>query len=265
MQIRKLVGMLFLTALFLSCSAPKVAYFQDIRPGNSEQGPSPLDIRLRPEDKISILVNSRDPLLTGLFNLPIASRQISAGGTGTSSGSQGLSGYTVNRDGNIDFPVLGSLHVEGKTREETASYIKDELIRNNLVKDPVVTVEFMNLTFSVLGEVSRPGRFHIDKDRVTLLEALGMAGDLTIYGERDRVLVQRGSGGEMSLYKVNLRSGKDLYASPAYYLQQNDIVYVEPNRVRARQSTVNGNNVRSTSFWMSLASLLTTITVLIVK
>ena len=142
---------------------------------------------------------------------------------------------------------------------------KREVDLRNLVKDPVVTVEFMNLTVSVLGEVANPGRFNIDKDRLTLLDALSMAGDLTVYGKRENVLVQREENGKKTLYRVNLNSGYDLYASPVYYLQQNDIVYVEPNSVRARQSTVNGNNVRSTSFWLSLASLLTTITVLIVK
>lgn len=265
MKIKKLIGVLVITALLSSCAAPKVAYFQDMQPGTAEQVINTMEIRVRPEDKISILVNSKDPLLMGLFNLPIASRQISAGGMGTSSNGQGISGYTVNKNGNIDFPVLGEIHIEGKTREEIAAYIKKELIKNNLVKDPVVTVEFMNLTVSVLGEVANPGRFNIDKDKLTLLDAIGMAGDLTIYGEREKVLVQREENGKRVLYKVNLNSGYDLYASPVYYLQQNDIVYVEPNSVRARQATVNGNNVRSTSFWLSLASLLTTITVLIVK
>ena len=151
------------------------------------------------------------------------------------------------------------------TREEIALCIKEELISKNLVKDPVVTVEFMNLTVSVLGEVANPGRFNIDKDRLTLLDALSMAGDLTVYGKRENVLVQREENGKKTLHQVNLNSGYDLYASPVYYLQQNDIVYVEPNSMKARQATVNGNNVRSASFWMSLASLLTTITVLIVK
>ena len=150
-------------------------------------------------------------------------------------------------------------------RHKIASYIKEELVSKNLVKDPVVTVEFMNLTVSVLGEVANPGRFNIDKDKLTLLDALSMAGDLTVYGKRENVLVQREENGKQTLYQVNLNSGYDLYASPVYYLQQNDIVYVEPNSMKARQATVNGNNVRSASFWMSLASLLTTITVLIVK
>ncbi len=254
---------LLTAAMLSSCAAPKMAYFQDVPTGTAEQVVNTSDIRVRPEDKISILVNSKDPLLMELFNLPIVSRQI--GTSSGSSNSQGISGYTVNNDGNIDFPVLGEVYVAGMTREEIASHIKDELISRNLVKDPVVTVEFMNLTVSVLGEVAKPGRFSIDKDRLSLLDAIGMAGDLTVYGKRDNVLVQREENGKKVLYRVNLNSGYDLYSSPVYYLQQNDIVFVEPNSTKARQSTVNGNNIRSTSFWISLASLLTTITVLIVK
>lgn len=263
MKIRYTLFLLTVAFLLGSCAAPRVAYFTDMKQGAAEQVLNPLEIRVRPEDKISILVNSKDPLLMDLFNLPIISRQI--GSSSGTSNSQGVSGYTINRDGDIDFPVLGKIHVEGMTREEIAAHIKDKLMTQNLVKDPVVTVEFMNLTVSVLGEVARPGRFNIDKDRLTLLDALSMAGDLTVYGKRENVLVQREENGKKVLYKVNLNSGYDLYASPVYYLQQNDIVYVEPNSMKARQATVNGNNVRSASFWMSLASLLTTITVLIVK
>ncbi len=263
MKIRYILFLLTVALLLGSCATPKVAYFTDLKPGTAEQVLNPLEIRVRPEDKISILVNSKDPLLINLFNLPIISRQI--GTTSGTSNGQGISGYTVNKDGAIDFPVLGCIHVAGMTREEIALCIKEELISKNLVKDPVVTVEFMNLTVSVLGEVAKPGRFNIDKDRLTLLDALSMAGDLTVYGKRDNVLVQREENGKKTLYQVSLNSGYDLYASPVYYLQQNDIVYVEPNSMKARQATVNGNNVRSASFWMSLASLLTTITVLIVK
>ena len=150
------------------------------------------------------------------------------------------------------------------TRAEIASYIKEELVSKNLVKDPVVTVEFMNLTVSVLGEVATPGRFNIEKDKLTLLEALSMAGDLTVYGKRKTCWYNGRKTGK-TLYQVNLNSDMTFMPLPVYYLQQNDIVYVEPNSMKARQATVNSNNVRSASFWMSLASLLTTITVLIVK
>lgn len=252
--------------LFSSCSASRqTSYFQDVRPGGEGIAIArPLEIRIQPEDRLSILVNSRDPQLTNLFNLPIVSRQIGQDSP-TGGSSQGVSGYTVDSRGEIDFPVLGKIPVAGKSREEIASFIKKELIDKNYVKDPVVTVEFVNLCVSVLGEVKNPGRFHIERDQLTLLDAISMAGDLTIYGKRDRVMVLRKDGDKQLAYEVNLCSADLLYASPAYHLQQNDVVYVEPNPVRARQSTVNGNNVLSTSFWFSLASLLTTVSILIFK
>ena len=123
----------------------------------------------------------------------------------------------------------------------------------------------MNLGIAVMGEVNRPGRYNIDKDNITILDALSLAGDLTIFGKREKVLVLRREDGRQRVYGVNLCSAEYLYSSPVYYLQQNDVVYVEPNDTRARQATVNGNNVRSTSFWISLTSLLTTIAVLIFK
>ena len=252
----------------VSCSTPAhIAYFQDLRPGESEQQVvAATEIKVRPADKLSILVNSRDPLLSDLFNLPIMSRQVGQAARGTSTNtSQGVSGYTVDEEGMIDFPVLGKIKVAGMNREEIAAFIKGELLAKNLIKDPVVTVEYMNLCVSVLGEVNSPGRYSIDRDKVTLLDAISMAGDLTIYGKREKVLVLREEEGVQRVYGVNLCSAEHLYTSPVYYLRQNDVVYVEPNNVRARQATVNGNNVRSTSFWISLASLLTTIAVLVFK
>lgn len=254
--------------LATACSAPKIAYLEDINSGQTVQIANVKNIRILPDDKISVLVNSRDPLLSNLFNLPYVTRQLGAIDN-RSSYSQGLSGYTVDTEGNIDFPVLGKVHVAGLTRSEIAAKIKGELEGQNLVKDPVVTVEFLNLTVSVLGEVQRPGRFSIDKDRVTILDAISMAGDLTIHGKRQNVLVQRETDGQTTLYRVDLTKGSELYASPVYYLQQNDVVYVEPNAMKARQATVNGNNVRSTAFWFSLVSVLTsiatTVTVIVTK
>lgn len=254
---------------FNSCSSSKeVVYFQDLRPGESEiKLPEVQPITVRPEDKISIIVNSRDQELTNLFNLPYVTKRLGQpalkNGISGSTNDQGVSGYTVDAEGNIDFPVLGKVHVEGMQRGEIAETIKNELVNKNLVKDPVVTVEFMNLSVSVMGEVNNPGRFSIDRDRITILDALSLAGDLTIYGNRSKVLVLREENGIQRTYGIDLTSGEYVYTSPAYYLQQNDLVYVEPNAVRARQSTVNGNNVRSTSFWISLASLLTSIGILI--
>lgn len=255
-------------ALLSSCATPKeVVYFQDLQQTDGTLAAvQAKEIRVRPDDKISIIVNSRDPQLTDLFNLPYVSRQLGQtlrSVTSTYGQSQGVSGYTIDSDGNIDFPVLGKIHVEGMTREEIGRCIKDELVGQDLVKDPVVTVEFMNLTVSVMGEVAKPGRYAIERDRITILDALSMAGDLTIYGRRDAVMVQRMEGDTLQVYQLNLVSGQDVYNSPAFYLQQNDLVYVAPNDVKVRESTVNGNNIRSTSFWISLGSMLTSVAVLI--
>jgi polysaccharide export outer membrane protein len=139
------------------------------------------------------------------------------------------------------------------------------LIEQELISNPIVTVEFENLTFSVLGEVENPGRYNITKDHLTLLDAISMAGDLKITGKRTDIIVLRNEDNQQKSYKINLCSANELYSSPAFYLKQNDVVYIQPNDMRTRQSTINGNNVRSSSFWISLASLLTSVTMLFVK
>lgn len=249
-----------------ACSASKeITYFQDLTPGESEiELASSSEIKIMPLDKLSIIVTSQNPKLTNLFNLPMASRQIGSESSSNSSNG-GVLCYTVDSQGDIEFPILGTVHVGGMTRKEVATHIKQKLQSREQVTDPVVTVDFVNLTVSVLGEVDNPGRYSIDKDKVTVLDALSQAGDLTIQGKRNNVMVLRTEEGMQRVYAIDLRSAKNLYSSPAYYLQQNDVIYVEPNGTKARQSTVNGNTVRSTSFWFSLVSLLTTLVVLIVK
>ena len=232
-KLDKYLLVLTFLCFLASCSSSKrIAYFQDLKPGESElfTSLSPHYIKVLPGDKITILINSREPQLAELFNLAITAKAI-----GTTSNNSGILSYTVDLEGYIEFPVLGAINVNGKTRKEIASLIKEELISRELLKDPVVTVEFA---------------------KVTLLDAIGMAGDLTIYGKRDKVFVLRENGGTRYSYSVNLCSAEDLFSSPAYYLQQNDIVYVEPGNVRANQSTVNGNTIRSTSFWISVTSLI---------
>lgn len=252
---------------FCSCNSSKdVLYFQDLKAGDSvAMAAIPVPVTVRPDDKISIVVNSRDPQLMALFNLPRVNKQMSTVGQASStnvSNGQDVMGYTVDSRGEIEFPVLGKIKVEGKTREEIGTYIKNELIAKNLVKDPIVTVEFMNLCVSVLGEVNSPGRYGIDRDKTTIIDALSMAGDLTINGNRNNVTVLRQDGDVQRVYAIDLTSGRDIYSSPAYYLQQNDVIYVEPNEMRARQSTVNGNTIRSASFWISITSLVMSIVVL---
>lgn len=144
---------------------------------------------------------------------------------------------------------------------QVTELIKKRLIEEELIKDPIVTVQFLNFKVSVIGEVGRPGTFDISGDRITLLEALSMAGDLTIYGRRDRVAVIREKDGKRSILYHDLRSS-DIFQSPCYYLQQNDIVYVEPNNAKTGQSRINSNN--SVGVWLSGVSVLASITSLLV-
>lgn len=261
---------LFLFSLLVtsSCSTPKdVAYFQDVTNESivlSQQG----EIKIEPNDKLSIVVKTMDPSLSALFNLSTISDRVgetptlsTGAGTLRNSGvmSTGISKYTVTPQGTIDFPVLGEIKVAGMTRSELQGFIKGELMGKDLAKDPVVTVEFVNMGVSMLGEVSRPGLYDITQDKISLVEAISMAGDLTLQGKRENVTVIREEDGVVKNYKVDLTNFKDLSQSPVYYLKQGDIVYVEPNDLRKRQTTTNGNNVYTTGFWISVASLLTSV------
>ena len=258
------------TVLLTGCSTPKdVAYFQDVTE-SSITLPTDGAIKIEPEDKLMIVVKTMDPNLSSLFNLAAVTDRIgdntvsgtpSVGNSRTGSAqASGLSKYTVSPDGTIDFPVLGEIKVAGMTRSELAGFIKGELMGRDLAKDPVVTVEFMNMGVSLLGEVTRPGMYDINQDKISILEAISMAGDLTLQGKRENIAVLRETDGQVRTYRVDLTNFKELSESPAYYLKQGDVVYVEPNDMKKRQTTTNGNNVYTTGFWISVASLLTSIT-----
>lgn len=264
MKFNKFLLLLAFAAMMVSCKPTKnIAYFTDLSASDvaAIAAVQPQPITIRPGDRLQILVNSSDPRISNLFNLPMVLQQVGANNTNP----QGVSVYTVNPKGDIDFPELGTLHVADLTRSQLSELIKKELINRGYVKDAVVTVEFSDMQITVMGEVTKPGRYKVLKDQYTILDALGDAGDLTIYGKRDNVLVLRNENGQQQVYKINMQSAKDIYTSPAYYLRQDDVIYVEPNDTRARQSTVNGNNIRSTSFWISLASLLTSVSLLFVR
>ena len=265
-----------LICLLGSCAAPKnVAYFQNAEAirGMTLQNEQPL--RLRPKDKINIIVNSADPMLVSQFNLTAATSSIrsigstttpktTAGSTSGNSTAQ-LLAYTVDEQGDINFPVLGKVAVGGKTRQEVAEYIRLRLIDRDLVRDPIVTVEYVNLSVKILGEVNHPGRIDITKDYFTIVDAIADAGDLTINGQRENVMVLREVDGEDQTYVINLCDRQDMLTSPAYYLQQNDVIYVTPNSKKKREARSAGNVFNQPSIWISLASLLTTITALIIR
>lgn len=261
--MKKILLMAMLALALASCNtSKKIVYFQDIQVNRPEAITEARDITVQPKDQISILVSSKDPQLAALFNLPRVQYRVGDNNMQNTSGD--VSGYTLDTEGYIDFPVLGRLYVAGMTKSEIASFIKKRLMDENLINDPVVTVEFMNLYYSILGEVNSPGKYMITKDQITLLEALSMAGDLTIYGKRDAVFVVREEDGQRVTHWVDLRT-QDLFHSPVYYLKQNDVIYVQPNKVRAGQSTINENSVKSVSLWISIASFLSSLGVLLFK
>ena len=248
-----------------SCSTTKnVVYFQDMTNEHSYSGYQQT-ITIKPADKLSILVHSRDQQLVDLFNLPYTPRTLGATTTLNRGTNQGISSYTVSPEGSIDFPLLGEIKVEGMTRLEIAGLIKGMLISKDYVRDPVVTVELTNGIVSVLGEVAHPGSYSIDRDDMTILDALGLAGDLTIYGRREDVKLIRSNGDKQETYIISLLDAQSLRNSPAYFIQQDDVIYVDPNNTRIRQSTINGNTLLTPSFWISLASLATTITALCIR
>lgn len=265
MIIDRCLKLALLTIMLASCGTAKnIVYFEDLQNGSLLQTLQSGEVIIQPEDKISIVVNTRDNQLTNLFNLPYITQRLGQTSEITNY-SMGVSGYTVDGNGEIDFPILGKLKVSGMQRSEVEEFVTKRLLEENLVKDPVVTVEFMNLSFSVLGEVAKPGRYAIDKDRISILDAISRAGDLTIFGQRKNIYVLRKAENGSQTYQVDLTNATDLYASDVFYLKQNDIVYVQPNKMRSRQSTVNGNNVLSTSFWVSVGSLLISLSVLLFK
>jgi len=271
----KVVLLLGLLCWLCSCSTPhNVAYFQNAEAitGMTLQDEQPL--RLRPKDKINIMVSSADPMLVAQFNhtaatsslrsLGTTSAPITSVGSGGSTSAQ-LLAYTVDEQGDINFPVLGKVAVGGKTRQEVADYLHNRLVERELVRDPIVTVEYVNLSINVLGEVKTPGRISLMRDHYTILDAIADAGDLTIYGQRENVMVMREVDGEDQTYIINLCDRQDMLTSPAYYLQQDDVVYVTPNSKRQREARSTGNTFNQPAIWLSLASMLSTMAALWLK
>ena len=248
----------------VSCSTVKdIAYFQNKVVNEPEAIDKHAGIVIQPKDMLSIVVSSRNPELVAMFNLPVISYQAGSEVV-AGAGQQRLLGYVVDNDGYIDFPVLGPIKVAGLTRWELSELIKNKLLNDGLLTDAVVTVEFMNFKVSVIGEVNAPGTYSLQNDKVTILQAISLARDLTIFGQRENVCVIREREGERVIYEINL-CDVSMFNSPAYYLQQNDVVYVQPSEVKARQSTTDDKALRMTSIFVSGGSLLVSIAALIVN
>ena len=240
-----------------SCNTIKdIAYLQDIPTDSPITLQVPQDIRLEPGDQLSISIHGRDPKVVEIYNMPTVA---------TSTGGSTKANYTVNANGQIDMIQFGLIHVEGLTRSELANQIKYKLVSSGVVRDPVVVVDFATMSYSVLGEVSSPGRKPIDRDHITIMDALAQAGDLTIQGKRKNVLVLRNEHGKQTAYRIDLTNSESVYSSPVYNLKQNDIIYVEPTAKKANESANNANTFRTPAFWMSLVTFTITLLALFKK
>lgn len=245
--------------LFASCSTPQnIVYFQNKLVNHPEAIDKYAGIVIQPNDVMSIVVTSRNPELVAMFNLPMVNYEVGS----SSATSETLLGYVVDSDGYIEYPFLGPIKVAGLTRWEVAELIQGKLVKGGYLADAIVVVEFMNFKISVLGEVNAPGVYKVDGDKVTILEALSLARDLTIYGMRENVTVIRERNGERTMYEINL-CDVSMFKSPAYYLQQNDVIYVEPSPAKASQATMDDKSLRIASVALSSGTIIVSLVTLL--
>ena len=248
--------------LLASCKTPKnVAYIQNsdyIDYSNSE---FLYDARIMPKDILTVTINTVNPEASAPFNLIVRPTLANATSNIPTSGGA-LQTYLVDNEGCIDFPVVGKLQVGGLTKSMCEKLIHDKIKRYmNAEENPIVTVRMSNYKISVIGEVNRPGMFTVDNEKINIFEALAKAGDLSIYGVRDRVkLIRENAKGRKEIHTINLNDA-NIVNSPYYYLQQNDVVYVEPNQVKARNSAIG----TSTTIWISVTGALVSLASLIVN
>lgn len=251
----------FSLLLLMSCSSSKnVAYIQNSDTVDFSRSEVLYDARIMPKDILMITVNTVNPEASAPFNLVVSASLRSGTGNQGMSSNRALQTYLVDNNGCIEFPVVGTLKVGGLTKSECEQLIHEKIRRFlNAEENPIVTVRMANYKISVLGEVNRPGMFTVGNEKINIFEALAQAGDLSIYGVRDRVkLIREDENGQKNVYTLNLNDA-EIINSPYYYLQQNDIIYVEPNKVKARNSDVG----RTTSMWMTGTSILISLTALL--
>lgn len=243
------ISILALIALSSCASRKDLVYFQDEPISNGQIDSAPKQLIYKPDDILTINVSAADAIAAQPFNLAIVSE---SDNLINATGATRLQTYLIDHNGNIEFPVLGSIHLAGMTRIEATEMLKEKI--RIYAKDPIVNIRLANFTVTIIGEVSSPGTFTIQDERITLPEALGLANDLTIFGKRKDILLIREVDGVKKFAKIDLTS-VNAVISPLYYLQQNDVIVVEPNNARIRSSTFNQNN----SVLISAIGTLTTI------
>lgn len=260
MKFNSFIFICICTLFIASCSSyKKVPYLQNPEVVNSYVDSLPMyDAQIMPKDLLTITVNTSDPEAAAPFNLVVQS-PINVARTSNLTQQPSLQQYLVNNEGFIDFPVLGRLKVGGLTKNQAEDLIREKL-GDYLREVPIVTVRMSNYKIAVLGEVARPGMFTVNNEKVNIFEALAMAGDLTVWGLRDNVkLIREDATGKREIINLNLNNA-EIVTCPYYYLQQNDILYVSPNKTKAKNSDIG----QSTSLWFSATSILVSIASLLV-
>ena len=260
MRILKLMMPILLVACLASCTSYKsVPYMQNVDQVTLEQKPL-YDAKIMPKDLLTITVNCTDPEAAAPFNLTVQTAISIASSTRNSYSQPSLMQYLVDNEGLIDFPILGRLKVGGLTKTEAENMIREGL-KPYITEVPIVTVRMANYKISVLGEVARPGTFTVSNEKVNIFEALALAGDMTVWGVRNDVkLIREDADGQRMVMSLNLNDA-NIINSDYYYLQQNDVVYVTPNKVKARNSDIGS----ATSLWFTAGSMLVSIASLLVN
>lgn len=273
MKFIKLLSCLAAVSLLSACSTHKtiLPYFTDL-PDNGSVAGGKYSLKIVPDDELLINVSAADPEAIEDYTMPFQKPRIRDYNTPTTQSIESVYAsrknaaltyqtYTVNSEGFINFPVLGKIHVEGMTLDALASYLTEKI--GEKVIDPLVSVELVNFHINVMGEVTRPGVQLINRERISVLDALAAAGDMTPWGERTRVLLIREEDGKRVYHRLNLNDSK-LLESPYFYLQQNDVIYVEPNDVREANSRMNSEKqyrLSMTSVIVSAASVIATLAI----
>lgn len=252
-----LLGILALLLTSSCVSGKKITYYQNMEALNKEAAAAEKGLEIKPNDLLVISVAAENIEAVQPFNLPVVGLP-STGDATRVSGQPQLQTYLVDSEGNIAFPVLGNLNVEGLTRQQLSRMLEENIAK--YVQKPIVNIRIANFQVTVLGEVNRPGTFNVPDEYLSLNKALGLAGDLTIYGKRDNILIIRETD-ERKIYEYVDLTDSGLLNSPFYYLQQNDVVYVEPNAAQKQASTYN----RNASVYISIASVLVSLIVLIAR
>lgn len=255
------IVVLTMVVLLGSCSSGKdVPYFQNIDEISLAGSKGLYDAKIMPKDMLTITVSTTDPAAAAPFNLAVGN---TVGASGQlSNGGGNLQGYLVDNDGNINFPVIGHMHVQGMTKSQCQDMIREKLLPYMAAtENPIVTVRMSSYRVTVTGEVNRPGVIPVSTEKMSIVEALAQAGDLTVYGKRDNImLIREDETGQKKMVRLNMNDA-NLINSPYYYLQQNDIIYVQPNSVKAKNAGIGP----STTLWFSFIGIVTSISSLLVN